>query len=391
MKKFCIALGALALSCSAFAVYEVHLDWLGSEAEFDKSWTAAGYGAGMEMTASDYAFIHHTVEATLEGIFAPFSIGFGITPPAGAHEKIFFGAATTSGAFGVADAIDWRNKMSSNTATVFSGNFGGMMSAGMFDRATNLSRFATSLAGTAAHELLHNHGLQHYDAFGWPDISVSDGYAGVAGQQNDSIMATGSTGLTLERRTMPRVLNPLEMIKLEFGMGVTPTPGVTVMEDGGSNGSFATAQFVLGHTLAIAGGTAVNVDGSLSSSGDEDIYKFHASLGSLITANTFSALTEGDSVDTLITLYNDMGDVIFTNDNISYTTGSFGGVGFYSTDSIIMNYAADYTGYYYLEVESAGGSGDYELLLAGIDTVPEPATMFGLASLGLLAFRRRKI
>ncbi|MCB0825049.1 MAG: PPC domain-containing protein [Armatimonadetes bacterium] len=390
MKKLLFALGVVAASSSAFAVYEVHLDWLGSESQFDAAWTAAGYGAGDALTASDHVFLQHTTETHLEAIFAPFGVDFKISAPAIPHETLVYGATTgSSGTFGVADEIDWRNKTPDNSARIFSGNFGIIMSSTAFSRVENLERFAHALAGTGAHELLHNHGLQHYDAFGQPDIRANNGYADVAGQQNDSIMATGSTGLSLLRRGMPRFMNPLEMVKFEFAMGVTPTPGVTISEAGGFNGSIASAQNVLGSMLAVSGVPALNIDGNLSSSGDEDFFKFEATAGSLITANTFSALTELDTVDTFLTLYDSAGSVLFTNDDIQYTSSAFG-TGSYSNDSIILNWEAQYTGTYYLEVGATAGSGDYELLLVGIDAVPEPATMIGLASLGLLALRRRK-
>jgi hypothetical protein len=267
-----------------------------------------------------------------------------------------------------------------------------MINAGTFTRAQNLERLANAVAGTASHELGHNCGLQHYDCYGQDNINAPL-YSGITGQQNDAIMATGSTGLTSFRRGLPRSFNPLETMKLEFADGFAPTLGQTVTEMVSPHGSIATAQAVFGTMLPISGRSAVNIDGGISANGQADYYSFQTTVGSLIVGNIFSSAWETDTVDTVLTLYNNAGAQVATNNNIAYTSTSFGGSGTYSLDSIILNFQAAYSGVYYMAVRGNGSStGNYELLLAGASPVPEPATMLALgAGVAILLRRRRRL
>jgi hypothetical protein len=268
------------------------------------------------------------------------------------------------------------------------------MSSTSFTRAQNLDRIAHAIAGTASHELGHNTGLQHCDCYGQNSINAPT-YGGITGQQNDAIMATGSTGLSSLRRGMPRSFNPHELLKLEFAEGFAPTLGTTVNEQAAAHGTLATAQLVTGNLLPISGKTAVNVDGRISTAGQLDYYRFEATAGSLISGNIYSAFWETDTVDSVVSLYNNAGTLLTSNNNIQFSGNSFNsGVGTYSNDSWVMNFVATYTGTYYFSVAGTGSNsvGDYEFLMSGMTPVPEPATMLvlgGGAAL-LLARRRRK-
>lgn len=386
-----LALMATLGGAAGAQAIDVWLDFSDFAPQIDLAWAASGYSGASALTASDYLYFHHTIKDQLETIYMGHTVTFSETMPGGIHERLWFGATTSSSStFGLADRIDWRNTHKDDLARIYSANFGLMASATIHPKPLGLERIATALAGTAAHELGHNLGLQHYDCYGQPTINAP-GYTGISGQQNDAIMATGSTGISLERRAHMRAFSQVEQLKLEFADGVSSTVGTTISETGASNNTIASAQAVLGTPMPISGMTAVNVAGALSTSSDVDMYKFWAPMGSLLTANTMSSMLETSTADTVVTLYDSSGAVITSNDDIRFSGNTFmTGGSLYGRDSLILNYEATYTGVYYVGV-SGFDSGRYDLLLGGLSPVPEPATMavLGLGTLALLRRRRR--
>ncbi|MEX2244496.1 MAG: PEP-CTERM sorting domain-containing protein [Fimbriimonadaceae bacterium] len=384
---------SLAVSAALVEAGNVWLDWTGAKANIDIAWSNAGYSAGQAMTTPEYDAFRANVKSKMDTHWAGFNATFLETNPGGLFETLRLGSTTgSSGLYGQAERLDWRNRFKDDIANLYLANFGAMINASTFTRAENLERLANAVAGTASHELGHNCGLQHYDCYGQDNINAPL-YSGITGQQNDAIMATGSTGLTSLRRGLPRSFNPLETMKLEFADGFAPTLGQTVTEMVAPHGSTATAQAVFGTLLPISGRSAVNIDGGISANGQADYYSFQTTVGSLIVGNIFSSSWETDTVDTVLTLYNNVGTQVATNNNIAYTSTTFGGSGTYSTDSIILNFQAAYSGVYYMAVRGNGTStGNYELLLAGANPVPEPATMLALgAGVALLLRRRRRL
>jgi hypothetical protein len=182
----------------------------------------------------------------------------------------------------------------------------------------------------------------------------------------------------------------LEKIKLGYAEGVAPSLGVTIAEALGAKDTLATAQPIFGTPLSMTGTTTVNIEGTTGSGGETDIYKFTADVGSMLTFNTFSVFpTEYTTVDTHITIADAGGAGLFTNTDISFSGSSFmTGAGHYSSDSLILNFVAPYTGTYYIGV-SAPSAGDYDLLVAGL-AVPEPGTVFALGAGAILLLRRRR-
>jgi hypothetical protein len=387
---FVVSLVVLAASVEAENVW---LNWTGAKPNIDIAWTNAGYGAGQAMTTAEYDALRANVKSKMETHWSGFVATFMETNPGGQFETLRLGSTTGStGLYGQAERLDWRNRFKDDIANLYLANFGSMINAGSFTRAQNLERFANAIAGTASHELGHNCGLQHYDCYGQDNINAPL-YSGITGQQNDAIMATGSTGLSSFRRGLPRSFNPIELLKLEYADGFAPTLGTTIAETGSAHDTIATAQAVFGTPLPISSRSAVNVDGRIAFNGQSDFYSFETMVGSLITGNTFSAFWESDTVNTVLTLYNNSGVQVATNTNIAFSGNSFGGAGTYSSDSIILNYQALYSGVYYMSVRGNGSAtGNYELLMAGANPVPEPATILALgAGIGILVRRRKRL
>ena len=180
------AVGVL-VSCgsSARASIEVYLDFVSGD--FNARVDSA---LGRASTAAERTAIKAGIETNLGTMYSGFAVSFGSSAPSGVFTTLKFGV--TGGGLGVAEHIDYRNQDLTDTARIFTGNFGFIVE-GADPAAEQISELTMALSGTAAHELGHNLGLRHYDSYS--DVSF-DGSTAVAtgGIQNTNVMATGSTG-----------------------------------------------------------------------------------------------------------------------------------------------------------------------------------------------------
>lgn len=390
-RSCCVAVSvSLFFLCASNApANDVWLNWTGAKTNIDTAWASAGLG-GTPITNAEYDALRANVMGKMQTHWSGFLANFSETNPGGVFETLNLGATTgQSGLFGQAERLDWRNRFKDDVANLYLANFGIILSSTLYTRSENLERLANGIAGTASHELGHNCGLQHFDCYGQDSIQ-SPTYI-VTGQQNDAMMATGSTGLSLARRGLPRSFNPFEKLKLEFADTFAPSLGTTVAEQAGAHGNIATAQLLVGTYMPISNRGAINVDGRVGVAGELDYYRFEAAAGSLITGNIFSDLFETDDFNSTIALFNNAGVQLASNDNITFSGNSFlQGVGGYSNDSLILNYQASYTGTYYFRVTTTGTTtGDYEFLVGGLTAVPEPGTFIALGAGVAVLLRRR--
>ncbi len=111
--------------------------------------------------------------------------------------------------------------------------------------------------------------------------------------------------------------------------------------------------------------TAKQVDGHTN--GESDFYRFYATKGEFINADAASAvlaLTGGNTpIDSTIILRDPSGNVVATNNN-----------GFETTDAQLVDYLAQATGNYTIEVDSANATaGDYRLTISTFQAADNPA------------------
>lgn len=381
----------VALASGKACAIDVFVDWDFAPMNMAAAWTDAGYGSGAELSPMEISSIIAMAEGKMAAKFAGYSVSFLGSAPSGDYEWMKLGATTTSTTtYGLSSGLDWRNRVKDGSVELYLANFGGILSSTLFTRSANIARFASAIANTASHELGHNLGLQHYDAYFVPPVTAP--VYGFSGEQNGSIMATGVTGLVAMDRGHDRFFNPVEKLKLEFADEATATLGTTVDETVADKSTIGTAQSVLGVTMPISGLSSVNIAGKTSIPGQMDHYKIEAAAGSLLSANTLSHGHLIPFTDTKLTLLDSTGAALIFSDDIHFFGDTFMSptAAYYSDDSLFFNFVAPYTGTYYLKVMGTA-PGDYNLLVSGLSTVPEPASMI-VVGLGLaaIAARRRK-
>ena len=386
----------MAVAPKARAGIEVYLDFVSGDfnARVDNA-------LGRASTAAERTAIKSGIQTNLETMYAPFAVNFDASAPTGVYSTLNFGL--TGGGLGVADHIDYRNQDLSDTARVFTGNFGFIVESSD-PHAVQISELTMALSGTAAHELGHNLGLRHYDAYS--DVSFDGTTPAATGDvQNGNIMATGSTGLGETGRETLRDFSPTSLAKLEIGDEMTagsPLAHAAIAEMAGAHSTAATAQDLDGDldALPISGfDKAGNVIGTLSPNDRSDFFSFTAEGGTEMWVNVVTDIA-GD-FDSVLRLYGSDGvTVLEESDDILYNTTHIGDGTTRSFGGAMYRLMLGFSGTHYLSISGFDSDevGNYEMLLL-LDspddnpTVPEPGSLaiwVTLAGVVGLRYRRRR-
>ena len=243
----------------------------------------------------------------------------------------------------------------------------------------------------AAHELGHLIGLRHADAFGPVGFSVNTAPqslglpaapavpgAPAGWETNSAIMATPAlTGFTLADLATSHFFSVREAVKLAYNQRapIVPDGRLLVAEQSAQHGGNSSAQslslaslpvphtlqrgFDAGKDLVVA---AVNVIGSIATSGQKDLYRIDGRRGDLMNLQVMSkALNryQGQSFDAYLTVSDAGGKVVASSDDE-----------FESQDPSIIDLVLPADGSYYLEVRGfdATQTGSYELFAWRFDT-----------------------
>ncbi|QDU37603.1 PEP-CTERM motif protein [Maioricimonas rarisocia] len=396
-----VATMAISLTASETAFSApIFLDYSGFDTRLSELAASAGIAA---FSGAEIDTIKANIKSDLETIYSDFDATFTETDPGGVTD-IWFGGTTAPGGLGVADGIDFGNMVLDDLSRVFSANFDFIIEAGDA-RATQIDELSAALSGTAAHELGHNLGLRHHDAYG--DLTYTGGTIATGGAQNAFIMATGSTGLSETGRETTRTFNTHEKVKLSFASGFNASLPTTLSEtaDFASTIAAATAASALTlDPLAVVTRSAINILGEITTSGDSDIFRLDLTSGTTLTAdvnNDFSGVFPPGFANgnTELRIYDPTGTLVASNTVSAYSGNTFGAGGFGDGfDPALFNVPITATGNWFVEVVGEGGAtGDYQLLLhadtvTSSTVVPEPSS-FALLGVGLMsagAWRRRR-
>ncbi|WP_068135405.1 PEP-CTERM sorting domain-containing protein [Roseimaritima ulvae] len=370
---------------------------------FDSRMTELAVSAGVTgFNAGELSTLETGIVSVLENAYQDFiGLSFSTVDPGGTRPVVTFGTAASPGSLGVANHIDFLNRVSGDTARVFSANFDFVVDefSGNNNRAEQISQLTAALGGTAVHELGHNLGLRHHDAYG--DLTYTGSPINTGGVQNGNWMATGSTGLGEQGRQVPRTFSTNSLVKLAYAEGTLDNNPVAVQEAGDAGDSIGSAMAVSFETIPVANRFGEVVIGEISTSSDIDFYAVQLAANSLFTADInvdYAAGFPFDNVNTTLSLFDMAGNQLATDDVSVYSGNTFGSGGFGDGfDPALFNVNIATAGTYYVQVASEGSDiGDYQLLMhtnSSTHMVPEPSSivLFGMfAGTVCCSVRRRR-
>ncbi len=370
---------------------------------------------------TDKTAVENKIVSRVQSDYNAFSLNItDVQPSGGDYITVTIGnkPGDASTLFGVANSIDWRNKVFADPAAESSVGVSLQAHANINGaKYSDNSNYSTSelgnvLANTVTHEIAHTLGLVHGDT-----VSTYASTAGTAAQKqaavqsrefmtkspdNTSFYAQGTLSFGAYSRLKLNVATHGIELENESGTHAMSYPGAAdpIARAGDTGKTLATAT-----PLHVGADGYVSVLGNLSSSGANtiDYYAFHGVAGETIFGEVLSQRlvadpAQGDipGADSLINdpisprlqLLNGVGTVLRNNDYPD-TNSNFDGSGSDNVegDALIYGYTLPATGTYYWAItDLSGGGGDYELF-----TIPEPASATMLLLIGAaLSTRRRR-
>lgn len=349
------------------------LDYTGFDARLGELAASAGV---TPYSANEQAQLRANIFSDLNTIFGDYDVLFTETRPAsGDYERLLWGQTDGAGTLGLADRIDVRNVNKNDVSRIYTANFAFFVDEfnGFDNRAAQIAQLSRGFAGTAAHELGHNVGLEHCDCYGCREITPAN-YANTAGLQNRFIIATGGTGLNENGREALRTFSEWERVKLAYADGVSRFVPPVLAEQAIAHGSLATAQVLPLTNLTTTDAASALVTGAVALPGEADFFSFAALAGETITARVLSSVLRDrlTPFDTLMRLFSPSGTLLISDDDIEFAGNAFNSGTRYSTDTFFVNIPVAQTGTYTLAVSAFTGAatGQYELLVARQGVLP---------------------
>jgi len=363
-------------------------DWI---EELDQATADAGVAT---FSAAERSVIQSNIISHLTTTYGGYSVNFTNVLPAVVHDTIYFGLEGVAGLLGNAP-LDIGNLFTGQVTNVVPRSFSTFIET-TDPRANMVSEISLALAGTAAHELGHSLGLLHHHAYSNAGITPAN-YAATGGLQNNHIMATGSTGLTEAGRETLRTFSPFERVMFDISGGARPVftgqdndsivPGGGIVSDrtedlgADAGGSIATARALSFTTGATSGLEISFVEADLDGlASDIDFYRFNASGAGRLLAHAYSTSLGYASTlefNTTLQLFNSLGTLLASNDDVMYDGNVFNAGTVRSTDSFLNNIPIPAAGDYFLRVAATGGTGlagsNYWLVTAFGLAIPEPS------------------
>jgi hypothetical protein len=340
-------------------------------------------------------------------------IMFTLDEPSVPHSPVRF----NSTAIGTSTGIDFRNVADIDSAAVNA--LKGFAFVGVTSPSpTDVVKASVNLAG---HEVGHLEGLRHHDSYtpiggGMPSLVVADyfpDYAGPAGAvftYTDVMSLTASipAGFSASQLTSPLIIGQRSAIKLAYN----GDPGFFTESVFDPHGTPETAAALPLKTIGVPNVTfpsdpihdkflladVVAIKGSIGPPGpsglESDYYSFFAYEGDLIQIEVLSEIisSRGDEFDVKLLVFDP--DETDPDAPGLYYGGDDNADERESTDSLMIDLIATYTGDYVIQVTPQSvhdPMGDYELYVASFRAVPEPgAAALCLLSLAAAASIRRR-
>ena len=356
-------------------------------------WLATGF-CGTNLWAQQLVFVDFDSETTfgehiytaserqqimdeIENDYARFLVVFTDTEPTGiAHSTV---TLNDGPAFGIAEAVDFRNLNMNDNATV-----------NVNSGATTSAQFVTLTANVLSHELGHLLGLRHGDSFGPIGSGVdsntvfgTDFLPSFLGPQDafeTQFHLQESDGVFVED-VVNQFFSERSAIRLTFN-----EIGTVISEQPGDKSTLATAQtielrnMIVPNTIEVGDRASLGdfdvdalvVTGSLSTAGQVDLYRIEAGAGALLNIEVISDVISDrfgfESIDPQLTVLDDTGNPVDY-----YGAPAFNDDEFESFDSILIDLILPEDGDYFIQVNafSSFDTGSYELFVNQFNGVAE--------------------
>ena len=355
----------------------VFLDFDSSTDGPDHVYTATERNAIQQRFEADFAQFSNITFTQTAPVSGPFSTLFFNEPPA---------CFPVCNAAGQAEVLDFRN-LNMNDIAFLDVN---IQLGGAAQQPFDTNEVINVSSNLGAHELGHILGLTHRNAFGPPGTGVTllsqpnftPPYPGPAAAQIDHLMFTPSQGFPANFNNIDLFFSERSAITLAFTQNV----GQVNSEQLGSHNTIGLAQpfplrFLDVPNTIISGANAgleLDVDaatmvGSISASGETDVYAVSFSAGDLVTIEGLSVnfntgfVGRGiNAVDLTLSLRDSSGNLVPYYGSTASSDDDFQGIG----DPVLLDLVIPADGTYYIEVSAQDGvdTGEYELFVYTFDT-----------------------